>query len=95
MKRKADGSEKNHNHHEHCEHEEVAFCGHCQVVYCKNCNRQWSDCKRSHSPLSWYYQVPGGTAASDLGATYGCTDTLTGAPTDSTYTTEGHSCSHV
>ena len=29
--------------HDHCQHEEVSWCGHCQVVYCKKCPKEWGE----------------------------------------------------
>lgn len=63
-----------HGHHEHCEHEEVAYCGHCQVVYCRGCKREWSDCKLNHGYTYYYPWYPNTTPTHPI---YGAGDTTT------------------
>ena len=79
---------KKHNHHNHCEHKEVAYCGHCQVVYCKECKREWSDRKLTYYPYTYPWYV---TATDPHIYT-----TITGGSSDTTFAdaTSDIACSH-
>lgn len=66
-----------HTHaHDHCKHENMAFCQQCQAAYCKDCTREWKDCTFNHFPYQWWYQSPTVTTGTDTIGTSSYTATV-------------------
>lgn len=43
---------RKHDHHNHCSHNNLAYCPICDVVYCRDCGKEWG--KRFYG-YRWVY----------------------------------------